>query len=70
MKWYNVEVAYNTRESIKRTENFKIWLMENNYKFEASGVGDMVHFEILAHPDDLRKINNALDKIVWFDSIY
>ena len=68
-KWYNVEIPYNTQETIKRADNFRTWLYENNFKHEPSACGNMVHFEILAAEKDLEKINNALDKIVWFDAI-
>ena len=69
MKWYNVEIPYNTREAIKRADNFKFWLSENGFKCEPSACFEGVHFEILASENDLPKINNALDKIVWYDSI-
>lgn len=69
MKWYNVEIPYNTREDIKRAENFKNFLHENGFYFEPSACGTMVHFEIKAKETDLKKLNKALDKIVWFDAI-
>ena len=69
MKWYNIELAYNAKESISRADNFRFWLADNNFKAELSACGDMVHFEILANKADLPKINKALDEIVWFDAI-
>lgn len=69
MKWYNVEIPYNTKEAIKRADNFRAWLYDNNIKCEPSACGNMVHFEILLNDTDVSKVNNALDKIVWFDSI-
>lgn len=69
MKWYNVEIPYNTRESIKRADNFKNWLHENNFRFEPSACGDMVHFEILMNAENVQEVNNALDTLVWFDAI-
>lgn len=69
MKWYNVEIPYNTKESINRADNFKFWLHENGIKFENSACGNMVHFEVFLDSKDLQKVNNALDKIVWFDAI-
>ena len=68
-KYYNVEIAYNTREIIDRVDNFRTWLYDNNIKHEISAVGDFVHFEILLSSDEVVKVNNALDDIVWFDSI-
>ena len=68
-KYYNVEIAYNTREMIDRVDNFKMWLYDNDIKHEISAVGDFVHFEILLSSDEVEKVNNALDTIVWFDSI-
>ena len=68
-KYYNVEIAYNTREMIDRVDGFRMWLYDNNIKHEISAVGDFVHFEILLSSNEIDKVNNALDTIVWFDSI-
>ena len=68
-KYYNVELAYNTRTIIDRVNNFKTWLDNNNIKHETSSAGDFVHFEILLSADEVAKVNNALDNIVWYDSI-
>ena len=68
-KYYNVEIAYNTRTMIDRVNNFRMWLYDNNIKHETSSAGDFVHFEILLSEDGVAKVNNALDDIVWFDSI-
>ena len=68
-KYYNVEIAYNTREMIDRVNNFRTWLYDNNIKHEISSAGDFVHFEILLSSDEVQRVNNALDNIVWFDGI-
>ena len=68
-KYYNIEIAYNTREMINRVDNFRTWLYDNNIKHETSAVGDFVHFEILLSEDEVARVNNELDDIVWFDSI-
>ena len=68
-QYYNIEIAYNTREMINRVDNFRMWLYDNNIKHEISAVGDFVHFEILLSEDEVARVNNALDDIVWFDSI-
>ena len=68
-KYYNVEIAYNTREMIDRVDNFRAWLYDNNIKHEVSSVGDFVHFEILLSKEEVEEVNNALDVIVWFDGI-
>ena len=68
-KYYNIELAYNTRTIIDRVNNFRTWLYDNNIKHETSAVGDFVHFEILLSDDEVAKVNNALDNIVWYDSI-
>ena len=68
-KYYNVEIAYNTREMIDRVNNFRMWLYDNNIKHEISSVGDFVHFEILLSSDKVAKVNKALDNIIWYDSI-
>lgn len=68
-KYYNIEIAYNTREMISRVDNFRTWLYDNNIKHETSAVDTFVHFEILLSSDEVEKVNNALDNIVWFDGI-
>ena len=68
-KYYNIEIAYNTRAMIDRVNNFKTWLYDNNIKHETSAAGAFVHFEILLSNDEVKDVNNALDNIVWFDSI-
>ena len=68
-KYYNVEIAYNTRTMIDRVNEFRAWLYDNNIKHETSSVGAFVHFEILLSSDEVEKVNAALDDIVWFDSI-
>ena len=68
-KYYNVEIAYNTREMIDRVNNFRAWLYDNDIKHETSAAGAFVHFEILLSKEEVAKVNNALDNIVWFDSI-
>lgn len=68
-KYYNIEIAYNTRTMIDRVNDFRAWLYDNNIKHETSAAGDFVHFEILLSNEEVEKVNNALDNIVWFDSI-
>ena len=68
-KYYNVEIAYNTREMIDRVNNFRMWLYDNNIKHEISAVDTFAHFEILLSSDEVDKVNNALDNIVWYDGI-
>ena len=68
-KYYNVEIAYNTREMIDRVDNFRTWLYDNDIKHETSSAGTFAHFEILLSDNEVQKVNNALDNIVWFDGI-
>ena len=69
MKWYNVEIPYNTKEYIKRVDSLHEWLMNHNIKHETSSVSNWVHFEIYASENMIPMINQALDNLVWFDSI-
>ena len=71
-KYYNIEIAYNTREMIDRVNDFRTWLYDNDIKHEISAAGTFVHFvhfEILLSKEEIAKVNNALDTIVWYDSI-
>ena len=69
MKWYNVEIPYNTREAIRRAENFKVWLTDAFVKYEVSAAGDFLHFEIFTDEQHVRFINKALDNLVFKDAI-
>lgn len=69
MKWYNVEIPYNTREYIKRVNSFREWLMNYHIKHETSSAGKYVHFEVFASENMIPMINQALDTLVWFNSI-
>ena len=70
MKWYNIEFNVETREMLHRIEAFREWLYYRNIKFETSAVGKSgVHFEILLEPGSIDIVNEALDKIVWYDAI-
>ena len=68
-KYYNIELAYNTRTMIDRVNDFRTWLYDNNIKHETSSAGDFVHFEILLSDNEVEEVNNALDDIVWYNSI-
>ena len=68
-KYYNIEIAYNTKTMIDRVNDFRTWLYDNNIKHEISAAGAFVHFEILLSKEEVAKVNKALDNIVWFDSI-
>ena len=70
MKWYNIEFNVETREMLRRVEAFREWLYDNDVKFETSGIGySGIHFEILLKPGSIDIVNQALDRIVWYDSI-
>ena len=70
MKCYNIEFNVETREMLRRVEAFKEWLYDSGVKFETSGVGySGIHFEILLEPGSLDIVNEAIDKIVWYDAI-
>jgi hypothetical protein len=64
-KWYNIELPYNNDNAINKVHDFKKWLVKNNYKYEASISGTYNHIEILLSINDLSKVNNALDAMVW-----
>ena len=70
MKWYNIEFNVLTREMLRRVEAFKEWLYDSGVKFETSAVGySGTHFEILLEPGSVDIVNEAIDKIVWYDAI-
>lgn len=70
MKFYNIEFNVETREMLRRVEAFREWLYDNDVKFETSGIGySGIHFEILIEPGSVDIVNEALDRILWYDAI-
>lgn len=58
MKLYkNVELSKDDSSKLRE------FLIDNKIKFETSGVGDLVHFEILVNSIEEKKINNFLDTL-------
>lgn len=58
MKLYkNVELSKDDSSKLRE------FLIDNKIKFETSGVGDLVHFEILVNSMEEKKINNFLDTL-------
>lgn len=57
MKWYNVELKKTDADGLKKL------LHENGVKFETSGAGNMVHFEILLNEGgaEFEKVNGYLE---------
>ena len=69
-KYFSFEINTITREMLKRSERFKQWLIDNDYKIETSGCFDCVHFEIyIENHERFLKANRAIDEIVCFDMI-
>ena len=69
-RYFSFEINTLTREMLKRAENFKAWLIDNNYKTETSGCFECVHFEIFVEDHErFLKANQAIDKIIYFDAV-
>ena len=51
----------NTELSKKEWEKTRVFLKANNIKYEASGVGSMVHVEVYADDKEVNAINTFLD---------
>lgn len=47
-RWHNVELK-NGKES----DDFRHFLNKNHIKFETSGAGDLVHFEVLVDNEEM-----------------
>jgi hypothetical protein len=56
MEWYNFETQEKTVK-----ENLRKYLKENNINCSISGCYDGWHFEINCNPEDVARIDNALD---------
>lgn len=55
-KYYNFDTRFISLRDVLRT-----FLKENNIYYELSGAYSYYHFEVLASPDELQKINAFLD---------
>ena len=69
-RYFSLEIDTTTRTMLERAENFKAWLIDNDYKTETSGCFNCVHFEIYIESHErFEKANRAIDEIVCFDMI-
>lgn len=74
-KYYNINLPFMTRENIRRAENFKNYLINNNFKnnisfFETGGSYYFLHFEIFINSEkEFDEINKMLNIVVFYDSI-
>lgn len=74
-KYYNINLPFMTRENIRRAENFKNYLINNNFKnnisfFETGGNYYFLHFEIFINSEkEFNEINQMLNIVVFYDSI-
>ena len=69
-KYFSLEINTETQTMLERAERFKEWLVDNNYKVEASGCFNCIHFEIFIEDHErFLKADQAIDKIVYFDAI-
>ena len=56
-QYYRADLPQKTAESLKT------FLKENEIYFEPSACYDLVHFEVLADSDEIKKVNDFLDTI-------
>lgn len=74
-KYYNINLPFTTEENIRRAENFKNYLINNNFKnnisfFETGGNYYFLHFEIFINSKkEFDEINKMLNIVVFYDSI-
>lgn len=55
-----MKVYKNVELSKGEAEELKVFLKNNKIKFETSGAGDLVHFEVLVNKLEEKKINEFL----------
>lgn len=51
-KWHNVEL-----QNGKESDDFRHFLNENHIKFETSGAGNLVHFEVFVNTEEMKSCN-------------
>ena len=57
-KWHNVELSQ------QEANEFKKYLHDNNIKFETSGAGDLVHFEVFVNTDEMESCDIFLGTFI------
>ena len=72
-KYYNLDLPCMTKENIRRAENFKNYLVNNNFKNNISFFDVhyyFLHFEIFINSkNEFDEINKMLNIVVFYDSI-
>ena len=56
-KWVNVEL--NREEA----DVFRAELLSRHIKYEASGCGKLIHFEVLADEEEIKALNEILERM-------
>ena len=72
-RFVNIDLPYDCEETKRRCNLFKKFLKDNDIYFETSGVNHgslfCLHFEILCTPEQDFIIDDALDRLVFYDEI-
>ena len=55
---------YSADFDTKTAEALKVFLKQNNIYFEPSACYDLVHLEVLASPEEIKKVNEFLDTLL------
>lgn len=56
-KWLNCEL------SKMEWEKARVFLKNNNIRYEASGCGSLVHIEVFVNSGEIQAVNNFLDTL-------
>ena len=57
-KYYSADFPQKTADKLK------VFLKQNNIYFEPSACYNLIHFEVLASPEEIDKVNNFLDTLL------
>ena len=66
MKWYNVELPYETVSDRATANKFKVFLKMHKYEYEPSIIDKKpyaIHFEINLTQQDAQRVNDYLDTL-------
>lgn len=55
---------YSAEFDNKTAEALKVFLKQNDIYFEPSACYNLIHFEVLASPEEIKKVNNFLDTLL------
>lgn len=59
-----MKIFYSAEFDKKTAEALKVFLKQNNIYFEPSACYNLIHFEVLADTEEIKKVNEFLNNLL------